>query len=207
MRYYRRFVEDTLVIATHNKGKFAEIKVLFDKFDFTVLSADKLALSEPEETETSFQGNALLKARHSAKLSSLPALADDSGLTVTSLNGAPGIYSARWAAPNGNFDSAMQRVHDELLKISSHNFSAQFVCALALVWPDGDEICVEGRVSGQIIWPPRGSSGFGYDAIFKPNGHRQSFAEMSPTKKHAMSHRADAFTKLLNQVFMPSNVS
>ena len=146
MRYYRRFVEDTLVIATHNKGKFAEIKVLFDKFDFTVLSADKLALSEPEETETSFQGNALLKARHSAKLSSLPALADDSGLTVTSLNGAPGIYSARWAAPDGNFDSAMQRVHDELLKISSHNFSAQFVCALAL-----KELTLETKLTTQAI--------------------------------------------------------
>ena len=217
MKQQRQFAEKQLVIATHNKGKLREITVLFDRFDFTVIAADSLGLAEPEETETSFRGNALLKARAAAQASSLPALADDSGLAVAALDGAPGIYSARWAAPNGDFDKAMQRVHDELTRVGVKNFgakdlgaldlSAQFICALAVVWPDDDEVCVEGRVSGQISWPPRGNLGFGYDAIFQPDGHHQSFGEMVPQEKHAMSHRADAFAQLLQQVFTPSDAS
>jgi XTP/dITP diphosphohydrolase len=217
MKQQRQFDEKQLVIATHNKGKLREITVLFDRFDFTVIAADSLGLAEPEETETSFRGNALLKARAAAQASSLPALADDSGLSVTALNGAPGIYSARWAAPDGDFDKAMQRVHDELTRVGVKDFgaknlcatdlSAQFICALAVVWPDGDEVCVEGRVSGQISWPPRGNLGFGYDAIFQPDGYHQSFGEIAPSEKHAMSHRADAFAKLLQQVFTPSDAS
>ena len=212
MKQQRRFAEKQLVIATHNKGKLREITALFDRFDFTVIAADSLGLAEPEETETSFRGNALLKARAAAQASSLPALADDSGLAVAALDGAPGIYSARWAAPDGDFDKAMQRVHDELTRVGAKDFgatdlSAQFICALAVVWPDGDEVCVEGRVSGRINWPPRGNLGFGYDAIFQPDGYHQSFAEMAPPEKHAMSHRADAFAQLLQQVFTPSDVS
>ena len=212
MKQQRRFAEKQLVIATHNKGKLREITALFDRFDFTVIAADSLGLAEPEETETSFRGNALLKARAAAQASSLPALADDSGLAVAALDGAPGIYSARWAAPDGDFDKAMQRVHDELTRVGAKDFgatdlSAQFICALAVVWPDGDEVCVEGRVSGQISWPPRGNLGFGYDAIFQPDGYHKSFGEMEPPEKHAMSHRADAFARLLQQVFTPSDAS
>jgi len=217
MKQQRRFAEKQLVIATHNKGKLREITALFDGFDFTVIAADSLGLAEPEETETSFRGNALLKARAAAQASSLPALADDSGLAVAALDGAPGIYSARWAAPDGDFDKAMQRVHDELTRVGAKDLdatdlgatdlSAQFICALAVVWPDGDEVCVEGRVSGRISWPPRGNLGFGYDAIFQPDGYHQSFGEMAPQEKHAMSHRADAFAQLLQQVFTPSDAS
>ncbi len=215
MKQQRQFAEKQLVIATHNKGKLREITALFDRFDFTVIAAYRLGLAEPEETETSFRGNALLKARAAAQASSLPALADDSGLAVAALDGAPGIYSARWAEPDGDFDKAMQRVHDELTRVGVIDFgakdlgttdlSAQFICALAVVWPDGDEVCVEGRVSGQISWPPRGNLGFGYDAIFQPDGCHQSFGEMAPQEKHAMSHRADAFAQLLQQVFTPSD--
>ena len=201
MKNTRQFAEDQLLIATHNKGKLREIQALFDGFGFSVISASSLALAEPEETEASFRGNALLKARAAAAATNLPALADDSGLVVTALDGAPGIYSARWAGPDGDFDSAMQRVNDELTQVNADDMSAYFVCALALVWPDGDEICVEGQVTGQITWPPRGKFGFGYDAIFQPTGHSQSFGEMSPASKHAMSHRADAFAQLISQVF------
>jgi XTP/dITP diphosphohydrolase len=207
MKQQRQFTEKELIIATHNKGKLQEITALFDRFDFTVIAADNLGLAEPEETETSFRGNALLKARAAVQASALPALADDSGLAVVALDGAPGIYSARWAAPDGDFGKAMQRVHDELTRVGTKDLSAQFICALAIVWPDGDEVCVEGRVSGQISWPPRGNLGFGYDAIFQPNGYRQSFGEMAPSEKHAISHRADAFAQLLQQVFTSSNVS
>ena len=201
MKNTRHFAEDQLLIATHNKGKLREIQALFDGFSFRVVSASSLALAEPEETEASFRGNALLKARAAAAATNLPALADDSGLVVAALDGAPGIYSARWAGSDGDFDSAMQRVNDELTQVNADDMSAYFVCALALVWPDGDEVCVEGRVAGQITWPPRGKFGFGYDAIFQPIGHSQSFGEMDPAAKHAMSHRADAFAQLIAQVF------
>ena len=201
MNNSRKFAEDQLVIATHNKGKLREIQALFNGFKFCVISAGSLGLAEPEETETSFRGNALLKARAAAFAAKLPALADDSGLVVAALNGAPGIYSARWASPDGDFEKAMQRVHNELTQANTNDMSAYFVCALALVWPNGDEVCLEGRVAGQITWPPRGKFGFGYDAIFQPSGHNQSFGEMDPTNKHALSHRADAFAKLIARVF------
>ena len=207
MKKIRHFAEDQLVIATHNKGKLSEIRALFSGFNFHVLSACSLGLTEPEETESSFRGNALLKARVAAAAAKLPALADDSGLVVAALGGAPGIYSARWAAPDGDFDKAMKRVHDEITQANANDLSAYFVCALALVWPDGDEVCVEGRVAGQITWPPRGKFGFGYDAIFQPTSHSKSFGEMDPASKHAMSHRANAFAQLIAQVFPAQNAN
>ena len=201
MNNSRQFSEDQLVIATHNEGKLHEIKALFNRFKFRVVSAGSLGLAEPEETEKSFRGNALLKARAAASAAKLPALADDSGLVVAALDGAPGIYSARWAKPDGDFGRAMQRIHDELKQANANDMTAYFVCALALVWPDGYEVCVEGRVAGQITWPPRGTFGFGYDAIFQPTGYSQSFGEMDPAEKHAISHRADAFAQLIAKVF------
>lgn len=201
MTIIRQFAEDILVIATHNEGKLREIEALFYGFDFTIISASSLGLAEPEETGTSFRGNALLKARAAANAANMPSIADDSGLVVNALDGDPGIYSARWASPDGNFEKAMQRVHDELTKAKADDMSAHFICALALVWPSGDEVCVEGRVDGQITWPPRGHFGFGYDAIFQPVGLSQSFGEMKPAAKHAMSHRADAFAQLVAKVF------
>ena len=197
----RQFTEDTLVIATHNAGKMREIGALFAGFELTILSAADLGLDEPDETETSFTGNAILKARAAALASGKAALADDSGLSVTALDGAPGIYSARWAGPDRDFTLAMTAVESALVKTGSTDRSAEFICALALVWPDGHAVCVEGRVQGQIIYPARGTSGFGYDPIFQPDGYNISFGEMDPDAKHAISHRADAFTQLLTRCF------
>jgi len=197
----RLFTEGTLVIATHNAGKMREIKALFSGFGINILSASELGLDEPDETDTSFIGNALLKARAAAMSAGQPALADDSGLCVTALDGAPGIYSARWAGPKRDFSLAMTAVETALAKTGNGDSSAEFVCALALVWPDGDEVCVEGRVKGQITFPPRGKHGFGYDPIFQPDGYQISFGEMDPDAKHAISHRADAFAQLLARCF------
>ena len=197
----RQFTEDTLVIATHNAGKMREIGALFAGFDIHILSAADLGLAEPDETETSFTGNAILKAREAAMASGKPALADDSGLAVTALEGAPGIYSARWAGPDRDFSLAMKAVETALAKTSCADHSAEFICALAIVWPDGDVVCVEGRIKGQITFPARGTMGFGYDPIFQPDGHKISFGEMNPDAKHAISHRADAFAKLLARCF------
>jgi len=197
----RLFTEGTLGIATHNAGKMREIKALFSGFGINILSASELGLDEPDETDTSFIGNALLKARAAAMSAGQPALADDSGLCVTALDGAPGIYSARWAGPKRDFSLAMTAVETALAKTGNGDSSAEFVCALALVWPDGDEVCVEGRVKGQITFPPRGKHGFGYDPIFQPDGYQISFGEMDPDAKHAISHRADAFAQLLARCF------
>ncbi|MDP4925408.1 MAG: RdgB/HAM1 family non-canonical purine NTP pyrophosphatase, partial [Alphaproteobacteria bacterium] len=197
----RQFTEDTLVIATHNAGKMREIGALFAGFDIHILSAADLGLAEPDETETSFTGNAILKARAAAMASGKPALADDSGLAVTVLEGAPGIYSARWAGPDRDFSLAMKAVETALAKTGYADHSAEFICALAIVWPDGDVVCVEGRINGQITFPARGTKGFGYDPIFQPDGHKISFGEMNPDAKHAISHRADAFAQLLSRCF------
>ena len=197
----RQFIEDTLVIATHNAGKMREISALFASFNINILSATDLGLAEPDETETSFTGNAILKAHAAAMASGKPALADDSGLAVTALDGAPGIYSARWAGPDRDFKLAMGAVKTALEKTGSSDHSAKFVCALAIVWPDGDAVCVEGNVRGQLIFPARGTRGFGYDSIFQPDGHKITFGEMNPDAKHAISHRADAFAQLLARCF------
>ena len=197
----RQFTEDTLVIATHNVGKMNEIGALFAGFDIHILSAADLGLAEPDETETSFAGNAILKAREAAMASGKSALADYSGLAVTALIGAPVIYSARWAGPDRNFNVAMGAVEAALAKTGIKDNSAEFICALAIVWPDGDMVCVEGRVEGQLLFPARGTMGFGYDPIFQPDGHKISFGEMNPDAKHSISHRADAFAQLLARCF------
>jgi XTP/dITP diphosphohydrolase len=184
-----------IVLASHNPGKVREIGELLAPLGIVPVSAGALGLSEPEETETTFVGNALLKARAAAKASGLPALADDSGLEVTALRGAPGIYSARWAGPKRDFKIAMARVAQELGPAADR--SARFVCVLALAWPDGSEAAFEGEVRGRIVSPPRGDRGFGYDPIFVPNGFEETFGDMEPAAKHAMSHRAQAFGKLL----------
>lgn len=195
----RRFTEKKLVLATHNKGKAAEIASLLKSHVESFVTAGDLNLPEPEETEETFIGNAVLKAVAAAKASGLPALADDSGMAVTALEGAPGIYSARWAGPDKNFRKAMERVHREL--DIEEDRSAAFICALAVAWPDGHSEAVEGRLDGTIVWPPRGDKGFGYDPIFVPDGEKRTFGEMAPEEKESMSHRAKAFAKLVKQVF------
>lgn len=184
-----------LVLATHNPGKVKEISALLAGRVARFSSADSFDLPEPEETGASFAENALLKARAAAEKTGLPALADDSGLCVSALDGAPGIHSARWAGPDKDFAGAMARIHDELG--ANPDRRAAFVCVLALVRPDGTAATFEGRVEGAIIWPPRGAGGFGYDPFFVPEeGDGRSFAEMTPAEKRALSHRARAFAKL-----------
>ena len=190
--------KDRLVIASHNQGKVVEIADLLRPLEIEFVGARELGLDEPEETGQTFIENAVLKAELAAKAAQLPALADDSGLVVNALGGAPGIYSARWAGPEKDFDHAMRRVSEALLLGSNPDRRCSFVCALALAWPDGHTERFEGRVKGNVTWPARGQNGFGYDAIFTPLGHQQTFGEMNPSDKHAMSHRADAFTQLLS---------
>lgn len=187
----------TLVVASHNQGKVREIKDLLAPFGIVTKGAAELGLPEPEETETTFAGNAALKARAAAKASGLPALADDSGLAVTALGGAPGIYSARWAGETKDFSFAMQRVERELKEKGAQDFSAKFVCALALAEPGKEPEIFEGEVHGRLLFPPRGTRGFGYDPIFVADGMSETFGEIEPTQKHAMSHRARAFAKLV----------
>jgi XTP/dITP diphosphohydrolase len=199
----RRFSGDTLVIASHNKGKVREIAELLGAFVAHFPSAGELDLPEPEETETTFIGNAELKAVAAATASGLPALADDSGLVVPALGGAPGIYSARWAGEAKDFGLAMRRVEAELGAKGEDGGdpSAYFVCALSLAWPDGHVESVEGRIHGQLVFPGRGDRGFGYDPIFIADGRDVTFAEMDPAEKHGMSHRADAFRQLVAKCF------
>jgi XTP/dITP diphosphohydrolase len=194
----RPFTGDTLVIASHNTGKVREIAALLGTYVAHFPSAGDLSLAEPEETEATFIGNAELKARAAAMASGLPALADDSGLVVPALGGAPGIYSARWAGPAKDFDVAMKRVETEL---GDRDPSAYFVCALSLAWPDGHVESVEGRIHGRLVFPGRGDKGFGYDPIFIAAGRDITFAEMDPDEKHSISHRADAFAQLVARCF------
>jgi XTP/dITP diphosphohydrolase len=189
-----------LVVATHNPGKVVEIAALLDgRFD--AVAAGELGLVEPEETEATFMGNAVLKARAAADAAHLPAIADDSGMSVRGLGGAPGVYSARWAGPGKDFAMAMERVRRELEEQQSEDRFAWFTCALAVAWPDGPVLAVEGRVEGRLVFPPRGERGFGYDPIFQPDGHDIAFGEMEPAHKHAISHRARAFEKLKAVLF------
>lgn len=184
-----------LVVASHNAGKIREIDDLIRPFSLTAVSAGSLGVSEPEETETTFAGNARIKALHSARVTGLPALSDDSGLEVAALDGAPGVYSARWAGASKDFGAAMRRVADELIvrRAWDPGPRANFIAALCLAWPDGETQIFEGRVFGTLVWPPRGSRGFGYDPMFLPDGETRTFGEMAPEAKHAISHRARAF--------------
>jgi XTP/dITP diphosphohydrolase len=184
-----------LVAATHNPGKAREIAALLQG-RHPIVAAGELGLPEPEETEATFQGNALLKARAAADASGLIALADDSGLSVRALGGAPGVFSARWAGPGRDFAEAMAKVETRLMETGLEDRFAWFTCALALAWPNGPAVVVEGRVEGTLTFPPRGDRGFGYDPIFVPDGGALTFGEMEPEAKERISHRARAFAAL-----------
>jgi XTP/dITP diphosphohydrolase len=198
----RRFGGGRLVIASHNPGKIVEIGALLAPYNIEALGAAALGLEEPEETGATFEENAELKARLAAEASGLPALADDSGLVVPALGGAPGIYSARWAGPGKDFGAAMERVRREL---QDKDRSAHFVAVLALAWPhkdDGGRVEIfRGEVHGRLTWPPRGTRGFGYDPIFIPDGYSETFGELDPARKHTISHRARAFENLVQACF------
>jgi len=199
----RKLKEKKLVLATHNQGKVRELADLLARFDIQVVGAEKLGIDEPEETGETFKENAKLKALHSARAASLPALADDSGLVVPALDGQPGIYSARWAGPEKNFTLAMKKVEEELLAKTGDTSGnlAHFVCALSLAWPDGTTMEFEGKIHGILNFPPRGNKGFGYDPIFIPKDHDITFGEMDATAKHKISHRAKAFNQLIRNAF------
>ena len=193
-------------MATHNPGKLREMRELLVPYGVEASSAGELGLPEPDETGTMFSENAAIKAHAAARAANLPAFADDSGLCVDALDGAPGLFSARWAGPAKDFSAAMERIERELRRRNADDRRAHFVSALVLAWPDGHEELFEGRVHGTLVWPPRGGKGFGYDPMFQPDGHGATFGEMSAEEKHgvdwsggegtALSHRARAFLKL-----------
>jgi len=197
----RRLTEPRLVLASHNRGKLSEIAALLAPYGKAVVAAPDLGLPEPVETETSFLGNATLKARAAAEAAGLPALADDSGFCVAILDGAPGVHTADWATqPDGSRDygAAMAELHRRMqARDGGADRRAWFVCALALAWPDSTLATFEGRVEGEAVWPPRGGNGFGFDPMFVPAGESRTFGEMEPAGKHAISHRADAFRQLV----------
>lgn len=193
-----RRLPNKLLIATHNPGKVQELKELFNYEEIHLYSALDFNIPEPEENGLTFKSNALLKATAYGQAAKLPALADDSGLCVEALKGDPGIYSARWAGVEKNFLKAIERIEQELLQLPEAllSYQAFFVCALALWFPNGKTLCVEGKVHGTLTFPPRGTYGFGYDPIFIPNGYQQTFGEMDPALKHRISHRAKAWEEL-----------
>lgn len=200
----RTFEGKTLLVATHNAGKLEEFQQLMAPLGIAVTSAAEHALPEPEETESTFIGNARIKAHAAAQATGLPALADDSGLEVMALNGAPGVYTADWAqTPNGrDFVMAMEKTHAKLIAVGvPQPWGARFCCTLVLAWPDGHEEVFEGHVNGQLVWPRRGADGHGYDPMFQPDGETRTFAEMDSAQKNALSHRSAALTALINQCF------
>ncbi|MFN5758409.1 MAG: RdgB/HAM1 family non-canonical purine NTP pyrophosphatase [Sphingomonadaceae bacterium] len=205
----RKLLPGRLIIASHNQGKVREIRDLLAPFGIEPVSAGELGLPEPKETGTTFAENALIKAQASAEASGLPALSDDSGLEVLALGGRPGVYTADWAErqwfegePGRDWYMAMGKVEGLLAEQGPDvDRSAAFICTLAVAWPDGHSEIFEGRVSGSLTWPPRGTLGFGYDPVFVPTGGTQTFAEIDPAEKHAISHRADAFQKLVAALF------
>ncbi len=198
-RRARRLKGGKLVIASHNPGKVREIADLLAPFQVQVVSAAQLALPAPAEDGETFLANAKIKVKAAAEASGLPALADDSGLMVTALGGKPGVHSARWAGPGGDFDAAMKKVEEAIA--GKKDRRARFACVLALYWPDGHCRTFEGFVHGRLVWPPRGTNGFGYDPVFVAEGLEATFGEMEAADKHAISHRADAFGKLIAACF------
>ncbi|WP_204112586.1 RdgB/HAM1 family non-canonical purine NTP pyrophosphatase [Shimia biformata] len=200
----RMFDGDRLLVATHNKGKLEEIAHLLEPFGVTVVGAAEMDLPEPEETEDTFVGNARIKAHAAAKATGLPALADDSGIEVDALNGAPGVYTADWAetGQGRDFVMAMTRTHDELEKVNApYPRTARFCSTLVLAWPDGHDEVFEGKVEGQCVWPMRGMDGFGYDPMFQPDGYDQTFGEMDRWEKNKISHRARAISAFVKGCF------
>lgn len=200
----RRFAEDRLLIATHNQGKLEEMAHLLNPFGVSVIGAAELGLGEPEETETTFTGNARIKAKSAVEATGLPAMSDDSGIEIDALGGAPGVYTADWAeTPNGrDFVMAMTRAWNELETAKAKEpRTACFCCTLALIWPDGHEELFEGRVSGRIVWPMRGNNGHGYDPIFVPDGYDITFGEMDRWEKNKISHRAKAVQAFVEACF------
>ncbi len=192
----RQLAPGRLVLATHNKGKLREVAALLAGHGLSLVSAGELGLPEPAETETSFIGNARIKALAAARAANLPALADDSGFSVASLEGAPGVYTADWAQlADGTRDYAQAMAKVAALAEQHPGRLAWFSCALVLAWPDGHTECFLGEAPGQWVWPPRGLTGFGYDPMFQPEGHAQTYGEMDPAAKHAISHRARAFAQ------------
>lgn len=207
----RRLGRERLVIATHNSGKLKEISALLAPHGLECISAGELGLPEPAETGTTFVENALIKAHAAASAAGLPALADDSGLSVAALGGRPGVYTADWAErqwfegePGRDWYMAMGKVEGMLQALGREaDRSCWFTCVLAIAWPDGESVSYEGRADGRFTWPPRGAKGFGYDPVFMPWGHMETFGEMEPDAKHAISHRADAFARLVTDQFGP----
>jgi XTP/dITP diphosphohydrolase len=200
----RLFEEPKLLIATHNQGKLREIATVLGPLQILTVSAASLNLEEPEETGATFIENAKLKALAGMKATGLPCLADDSGLVIPALDGQPGIYSARWArTPDGttDFSQAINRIAEEM--VDKQDYSAHFVCALTLVWPDGFDITIEGKAYGHLTFPPQGNKGFGYDPIFIPEGHSITYAQMTPEQKQRISHRAIAIQKMIREYFLP----
>ncbi|HAH10766.1 MAG TPA: non-canonical purine NTP pyrophosphatase, RdgB/HAM1 family [Alphaproteobacteria bacterium] len=197
----RKVLEPQLVVATHNPGKLKEIRELLAPFPLAVTSAGLLGLPEPEETETTFEGNARIKALAAACASGLPALADDSGFCVEALDGEPGVYSANWAGPGKDFNGAMARVQEGLEARGIASSPAHFVCVLAMAWPDEEVLFFRGETHGHTAWPMRGSKGFGFDPMFVPDGHTRTFGEMEYTEKLPLTHRARAFEKLVKACF------
>lgn len=194
METYRKLKNKTIILASHNSGKISEIAELLNPYKLEVIFAPNFGLIEPEENGTTFVENAELKAQHAADTAKLPALSEDSGLVVPALNGAPGVFSARWAGETKDFSKAMKTIEQ---RIKGHTDRTAFLCtAMSLCWPDGHCETFEGKIKGKLVWPPRGKLGFGYDPVFLPNGKKKTFGEMLPKAKHAISHRAKAFAKL-----------
>lgn len=203
-RRVRKFTDDTLLVATHNAGKLDEIVQLLAPYGVTVVGAAEKGLSVPDETETTFIGNARIKAHAAARATGLASLSDDSGIVIDALGGAPGVYTADWAeTKNGrDFVTAMTRAHDELIASKAPQpWTARFCCTLVLAWPDGQDEVFEGTIEGWVVWPMRGVSGHGYDPVFQPLGYDVTFGEMDPAEKNRISHRADAFAKLVGDCF------